>query len=453
MISAVAFTALLASYQVSAFQPLPSNIHGFNRAVHGLAQPRPSTTSLLAFDTKQNVSEVIGSSITSSGNTEPLEMAYLQETLDQEKEMFAAFDVSSSSTEIVVAAAEQETAEVSPLEGLFWRGSVVLLCGLWASNFPIAKMIMAEPGVDSSLYAVTRFAVAALALAPGAIASTRRTGMDWETLKGAFICGSWVAFGYLGQTLGLLSTTASRSCVICSLHCVFVAIIAEWMRVNKAKETMMQSTQFDFKRLIPASIAVAGVAVVELQGAAGGPNVGDLLSFAQPIGFGLGYLMLEELMAKRPDTALAVSAIKLAVVALASFVMFELTPIIQNGGLDNWSFAVPDFGAILASPTALAGVLYTGLVTTALALWIESKAFVRVPATDASLILTTEPLFAAGLAAVTLGETFGLSDYAGASLIIAACVMATLMDDESRDEGCPPDADECEAPRSTFGGY
>ena len=361
--------------------------------------------------------------------------------LREQPPLLETFDLSEG----LIIKNEATVESVNPLEGLFWRGSVVLLCALWASNFPMAKMIMAEPGVNSLLYTVARFGIAALALAPFAIISTRRTGMDWETLRSAIICGSWVAFGYLGQTLGLLSTTASRSCVICSLHCVFVAVVAELVRVNRAKDSimMMENTNFDFKRLVPAAIAVAGVAVVELHGAAGAPTTGDLISFAQPVGFGLGYLLLGEIMAKRPDTALAVSAIKLAVVAVASFAMFELTPLIQNG-LDTWTFAFPDFSAILVSKVALGGVLYTGLITTALALWVESKAFVRVPATDASLILTTEPLFAAALGAVTLGETFGLYDYTGASLIIGACMMATLLDGGSQDEECPPEADGCE---------
>jgi hypothetical protein len=38
-------------------------------------------------------------------------------------------------------------------DGLAWRGVVGVLCALWASNFAAAKLIIAEPGVDSSLYA------------------------------------------------------------------------------------------------------------------------------------------------------------------------------------------------------------------------------------------------------------------------------------------------------------
>ncbi|KAG7347517.1 EamA-like transporter family protein [Nitzschia inconspicua] len=334
-------------------------------------------------------------------------------------------------------------------ESATWRAVIVVLCALWASNFAAAKLVMAEPGVDSSLYALSRFGIAAGALAPFAVKSLKRANMDGETLKQALVCGSWVACGYLGQTLGLMTTTASKSCVICSMHCVFVAAIAELWRVQKAAATeqslnmvstessgdnVTATNQFDFMRLLPAAIAVAGVAIVELKGAGGAPTIGDALSFAQPVGFGMGYLILENLMAKKPEAAVAVSAIKLSVVAVASFLMFEVTPLLHGG---NWSFSVPDFSPILSSPMALGGILYTGLVTTALALWVESIAFAKVPATDASLILTTEPLFAAGIGAVALGETFGISDYVGAGLIVGACALSIFLDTTEHDSAEP----------------
>jgi drug/metabolite transporter (DMT)-like permease len=249
-----------------------------------------------------------------------------------------------------------------------------------------------------------------------------------------------------------LTTTASRSCVICSLHCVFVATIAEIWRVQRSSV----ETSFDSKRLIPAILAVVGVAIVELQGAGGAPTMGDALSFAQPIGFGMGYLQLEEIMSKKPEAALPVSAIKLAVVAVASLGLFEIAPLLNDQAADfHFMLRLPDLGAIFASETARMGILYTGLVTTALALWVESIAFAKVPATDASIILTTEPLIAAGFGAMTLGETFGVSDYVGASMIVGACVAATLLDTPGSEEaaGCVIGFDdECESERTAPSG-
>eukprot|EP00980_Cylindrotheca_fusiformis_P028830 scaffold22653_cov119-Cylindrotheca_fusiformis.AAC.11 len=317
------------------------------------------------------------------------------------------------------------------VEPVAWRGVIVILCALWASNFAATKLVTNEPGIDSSLYAIARFGVAAAALAPGAFGSLKKTDMDGETLKAAIICGAWVAFGYLGQTVGLMTTTASRSCVICSLNCVFVAVLAELWRVQRSKV----ETQFDLKRLVPAALAVVGVAIVELKGQGGAPTIGDALSFAQPIGFGMGYLTLEELMVEKPDAALPISAIKLAVVALASLVLFEATPVLN--GASDFAITLPDFSPIFASPLAIGGILYTGLITTAASLWVESIAFTKVPATDATIILTTEPLIAAFVGALTLGETFGASDYVGASLIIGACVVAILSNNHGEENLSP----------------
>ena len=318
---------------------------------------------------------------------------------------------------------------------LLWRGVVVLLCAVWASNFACAKIILAQPGMNPSLYAVARFAIAAISLLPGSIIAARQGKISQNTAISAIVCGIWVAFGYLGQTVGLMTTTPSRACVICSLNCIFVAIVSEYMRVNTNniantisiniddRDNYDETTNNNLMKLIPALIAVIGVAIIELKGAAGNPTIGDLICFSQPVGFGMGYLQLEQLMKKEPSAALPVSGIKLAVVALAALLLFESS----SGG--GWM--VPDFTPILSSPVALRAICYTGIVTTSLALWVESIAFQRVKATDASIILTTEPLFAAATSAVLVGERFGVSDIIGAMFIVGACIFAIKMEDNS----------------------
>lgn len=408
--------------QIIKVSPASTRLH--------LLQSSTSTNDELVATTEISSSSALASSVVSSANETASTEALLSET---------QFLVNPSPTSFPPP---EETTGGLPdwIEPVAWRGVIVVLCALWASNFAAAKLVMAEPGVDSSLYALSRFGIAAASLAPFAIRSvvrgkesdgesdSRTPVMDMETLKESIVCGSWVAFGYLGQTLGLLSTTASKSCVICSMHCVFVALIAEIWRVQKAASDQLGSAEFDVKRLVPALVAVVGVAIVELKGAGGSPTIGDALSFAQPIGFGMGYLILENIMARKPETALPVSAIKLTVVTAASFLMFEFSPLLHGGSFSDLSLRLPDFDPILHSTTAMGGIMYTGLITTALALWVESIAFAEVPATDASLILTTEPLFAAGCGAIALGETFGTSDYVGASLIVGACALSIFMD-------------------------
>lgn len=428
---ATVLAAFICKNQVDGFSSLPSLSKYPSSKVHRQRHFKgdyPQRQSTTVVESKTPYADEIEAK-------SPFEKGFLQKLKLQASNFTDQNEVMSPSNGIQALTTESQAVEAATQttgfgEGLFWRGVIFFLCALWASNFAAAKLVMAEPGVDSSLYALARFSVSALALIPGSIAAIRRGVIDWDTAKGAAICGSWVSFGYLGQTLGLLTTTASRSCVICTLHCVFVAGLVELMKVQDSMSKGLEK-EFEFMKLAPAAVAVLGVTIVELKGAGGAPTIGDLLSFAQPIGFGMGYIQLEKLVRKKPDAGLPISAIKLIMVALFSFGMFELFPLLQH---EAFLPRIPDFSPILSSPLALGGILYTGLVTTAFALWIESIAFKRVPATDASIILTTEPLFAALVGALTLGETFGVSDYIGATLIIGACAVAVLLNDEQVEE-------------------
>lgn len=422
--------------------------------------------SSLLFSTKEDTN-IVTTPATATDDPELLRVAQDLTAALEEQDTTGNRPVITTSEEAAVFLADAPLRDegayiaeegLSTSDGLFWRGIVVLLCALWASNFACAKIILSQPGVDASLYAVARFSLAALSLLPGTIRAVKKGAISWETAKGALICGSWVAFGYVGQTIGLMTTTPSRSCVICSLNCIFVAIVAEFMRVNSAKDRGFTTTQFNLTKLVPALIAVAGVAIIELKGAAGDPTIGDLISFAQPIGFGMGYLILEDLMHKEPSAALPVSAIKLGVVATAALAYFELSPhaavdlatnvdadaLVEGAkqSLVGGGFTVPNFTPILQSPLALGAIFYTGIVTTSLALWVESIAFQRVPATDASIILTTEPLFAAAISALVVGETFGASDAVGATFIVGACIYAVKMGES--EEVCDEDTKACE---------
>ena len=58
----------------------------------------------------------------------------------------------------------------------------------------------------------------------------------------------------------------------------------------------------------------------------------------------------------------------------------------------------------------------------------------RVPAATASLVVSSEPLWAALLAAVLLGETnYGAADVAGGALILGASLAPAFLDDDAFD--------------------
>ena len=78
------------------------------------------------------------------------------------------------------------------------------------------------------------------------------------------------------------------------------------------------------------------------------------------------------------------------------------------------------FGHVLAlsdQPQTLAVLAWTALASTALTILLQTYALARVSAATASLVVSSEPLWAALLAAVLLGEpNYGAADVAGGAV-------------------------------------
>jgi drug/metabolite transporter (DMT)-like permease len=66
------------------------------------------------------------------------------------------------------------------------------------------------------------------------------------------------------------------------------------------------------------------------------------------------------------------------------------------------------------------------LITTAVNRFVETTSLGKVASAEASVILATEPLWAALFAALWLSESFGINDYVGGALIVAACLANAL---------------------------
>ena len=296
---------------------------------------------------------------------------------------------------------------------MVWRAGIVVLCAIWATNFVTIKLAYdAVPGLGPAEWSALRFALASGVTFPWLISGLKT---HREAIFGGLEIGVWIALGYFGQSIGLLTTTAGKSCFICSLHVVWVALVSG----------VLAGWKFESRVVLCSLVAVAGVGFLELAGASP-PVIGDLWSVAQPLAFGTGYIRLSQLMRKYPDAAVPVSAAKLLVCALASFVWIGWQAFDTSGNIFDIA-PLLHLDAILASPVALGSLLWCGLIATAGALALESEAFRYVPATDAALIMSTEPLMAAGLAYFLLQEGFGVTDACGGALIIGACVMNELL--------------------------
>lgn len=94
------------------------------------------------------------------------------------------------------------------------------------------------------------------------------------------------------------------------------------------------------------------------------------------------------------------------------------------GTVPGWeSMTLPNLLVDSSMREVAMAVVWTGLLSTSLNFFLDVFALGSVPSGEASVILATEPLWAAAFASMLLGEEFGWNDYSGGLLIVAACIV------------------------------
>lgn len=162
---------------------------------------------------------------------------------------------------------------------------------------------------------------------------------------------------------------------------------------------------------VPAStwyavtLATAGLALLSLQGFSVG--LGETLTLGAAALYALHIIGLGRL--STPSRAAGMSVVQMLVIAVVSVVAALPDGIVWPQGSGQW-------GAVVYMATA-AGVL---------ALWSQTWAQAHMPATRAAIVMTLEPVFAAGFAVALGGESLTLRMLAGGALVLAAMYTVEL---------------------------
>lgn len=304
--------------------------------------------------------------------------------------------------------------ETNPNAALWGSAALLLMACVCGTNFPIIKQL--ETVHPEAHVAALRFLIAGLPFI-GSLACPPAVA-----LAGAEI-GAWCSLGYLSQAVGLHLTSASKAAFICALFTVVVPIASAVGLVGGERKAVSLPTW------AAVGLALAGTAVLEvgpvlLGGDAnaadvvGSINQGDVWCLGTAVGFGLMFARMEHHMEEHADEVLALTAWQCAVlsVAMVGWALFDVHGDVPALLETASSYSFTDMGYLV----------WTGLFTTAAVLWGETKVMQDVSGTQAGIIFSTEPLFATGFAALLLHETVGVTDAAGAALIMAGCILVVL---------------------------
>jgi drug/metabolite transporter (DMT)-like permease len=128
---------------------------------------------------------------------------------------------------------------------------------------------------------------------------------------------------------------------------------------------------------------------------------------------------MEHYMRKFPLDAMKMTATQLSTIAVSSLGVAALTS----------KSPMPDFAQLtewLSDSTVLGALLWTGLITTALTVAMETFALKTLSAAETTMIFSTEPIFGGICASYVLGEQFGVGGFIGSAMVLGGCLYSNL---------------------------
>ncbi|MFI8192682.1 DMT family transporter [Streptomyces sp. NPDC085946] len=269
---------------------------------------------------------------------------------------------------------------------------VLLVAVVWGASYLAAKDITTARTVVAVL--VLRFALVLPALALAAHRSLRAlTAAQW---RGAGLLGLVLSGIFLLETYGVVHTSATNAGLIISLTMILTPLA----------EAAVTRTRPSRAFLGAAGLSVLGVVLLTQGGGVTRPSLGDLLMLLAAVARTVHVLAMARLKAVRGADALSLTTVQLGA-AVAVFAVLsagaETTP---------WGVAA-GFG-----PREWAGLLFLSAFCTLFAFFVQMWAVRRTSPSRVSLLLGTEPLWAAAAGILIGGERLAALGLLGGALVL-----------------------------------
>jgi drug/metabolite transporter (DMT)-like permease len=266
---------------------------------------------------------------------------------------------------------------------------------IWGGTFVIVKLGLED--ISPLLLLTIRFAIATLIFLPFVFRFLKT--MTMGTFVRGSILGILLSIGFISQTIGMQYTTASKSGFITGLLVVFTPIF-----------------QILIERRVPRLGNVIGIGLVMvglyLLTAPEGSSftIGDALTLLCAAVFGL-YIVYLDVFTKSDDFR------------LLAFLQFVVT--LVASGVGYTLFEVPRFQA---SDFLFGALAYLAVLATVLTLVVQTRYQKDTTPTRAAVIFSLEPVFAALLAYVVIGEQIGTLGVIGGAVVVGGLLVSELWD-------------------------
>ncbi|MEV0323836.1 DMT family transporter [Streptomyces sp. NPDC050658] len=287
------------------------------------------------------------------------------------------------------------TASAAPTARRAWLTDlpVLLVAVVWGASYLAAKGITTTHTVVAVL--VLRFGIVLPALVAAGWRGLRAlTAAQW---RGAATLGLILGGIFLLETYGVVHTSATNAGLIISLTMIFTPLA----------EAAVTRTRPPRAFLAAAGLSVLGVVLLTQGGGFTTPSPGDGLMLLAALARTVHVLAMSRIKSVEGADSLSLTTVQLGSAVLVFALLAG-----AGTGASPWSVAA-DFGV-----REWAGLLFLAVFCTLFAFFVQMWAVRRTSPSRVSLLLGTEPLWAAAVGIALGGERLGVVGIVGGVLVL-----------------------------------
>lgn len=282
------------------------------------------------------------------------------------------------------------------------EGMLLLVTIIWGGTFAATSELIGT-GLDPEPLVLWRFGTASILLLPFLLLARGRR-FDRTTVGVGIVLGLLLYVGFILQTIGLVSTSSSRSGFITALYVVITPLL----------QPLFGRPAPSLGVWLSVLLIVIGLWLLIEPGGSGGVTVGDVQTFICAISFALFIIVLDRY--GRETDVVGLTWIQMVVVTLSALVHMTIV-----GG---WSRPLENLAPTGSEAYLLLG--YLAICGTLFTMWGQNRFQPWTTPSRAAIIFTMESVFAAVIGIALLNEVLGLEGMLGGALIVAGLLLVEL---------------------------
>lgn len=274
----------------------------------------------------------------------------------------------------------------------YGKQALFLTAMLWGSTFAIGKL--ATEAFSASFIIALRFSVASIVLF--VVAYPLRELLYKEYWIDGIWMGITLFLSYILQVAGLsMDTSPGKSAFLCTTYCVMVPFFY-WFATKKCPQIL---------HIVCVFICLLGIGILSLKGG-WGMSSGDILTVLSGVPCAVN-IVISSIMCKNKNPLL-LTAIELWVVTILAWICVFVTNTFPS------KFPLDTVG----------GIVYLGLIATALCMFLQSYGLKYTEASIGGMILSLESVFGVFFSIILYQEKITFRMIMGFAVIFIAILLS-----------------------------